>query len=267
MLNLNLNDSSSSQSSANNQSSNNGGVNNSNQQPQQNNIPCDLLGGFNLQNIDLLNDVRSGDKSAQRSTNTSNLDLLNELFHNEPNKQHSQPSKLASAGAGPDLLGEPSGAFGTDDNLLNSNKPNNSNLDPFEDLFGNSTSSSSSSNSNKATNGLKFPLNSTQSPLKPTQTKPTSSTAPSNNIPKSDFINSSSNKQARPDYNRDYFKEPSSSAANGPKLPEDAFGDLLGGFTKNSQNDWNKNGGKSMAQLKREEMVNIKSLCVYILDE
>lgn len=232
LLNLNLNNASSSQS-------------NNNNQPKT--IPCDLLGNFNAQNIDLLNDLVSDDKSSQqRPTNTSNLDLLNELFHKTKLNNQSQNNPTTSSG--PDLLSEPNGAFG------NENKK--SNLDPFDELFGTGSNTSSNSSSNSATNGVKFTLNSTQPPLKPTQTKPTTSNAQSNNIPK--FTNSSTfnQKQTRPDYNRAYFNEPPPSTSNGgPKLAEDAFGDLLGDFTKNTQSDWNKNG-KSMAQLKREEMVS-----------
>lgn len=241
MLNLNLNDKRPSQSGQSNQATAN--------QPQQNqpDIPCDLLGNFNAQNIDLLNDLVSGDKSSQqrRSTNTSNLDLLNELFHSETNPNGGQShSGNPTTSSGPDLLSEPNGARASEN--LRNHQANN--LDPFEELFG-GASSGHSQHQPSTGNGLRFPLNSTQPPL-----KPTTSNAKLNNIPK--FTSSSAfQRPQKPDYNRAYFKEPSPSSNNGPKLAEDAFGDLLGDFTKNTQSDWNKNG-KSMAQLKREEMVS-----------
>ena len=251
LLNLNLNDKRSPQVTPPSQSGNS-------QQPQQNQrtIPCDLLGNFNAQNIDLLNDLMSGDKSSQqrRSTNTSNLDLLNELFHGQTNVNGGQShGGNGTASSGPDLLSEPTGA------RANENPRNNqtNHLDPFEELFGGSAGSSSQQQQQPSTsNGLRFPLNSTQPPLKPTQTKPTTSHAKSNNIPK--FTSSSSGafqRPQKPDYNRAYFNEPPPSNSNGPKLAQDAFGDLLGDFTKNTQGDWSKNG-KPMAQLKREEMVS-----------
>jgi len=240
LLNLNLNGSSQQSPQSTNQS---------NSQPQQANIPCDLLGNFNMKNIDLLNDLMSNDKSSQqRPTNTSNLDLLNELFHNE-NKQNNESANNSLPTAGPDLLTEPNvrpnGAYS------NEAASNASNLDPFDDLFGNQASNSSSQS-----NGIpRFTLSSTQPPLKPTQTKPTTSNA---NIPKQFSTTTNSNafkQQSKPDYNRAFFHEQPSQSNNGPKLPDDAFGDLLSGFSKNPQNDWNKNSGKSMAQLKREEML------------
>ena len=67
--------------------------------------------------------------------------------------------------------------------------------------------------------------------------------------------NSNSNGNNRPDYSRSHFNEinPQPAAAQGvnAKINEDHFEDLLGGF-KRSQND---NSHKSMAQMKKEEMV------------
>lgn len=255
LLNLNLKDKRSPQSNQSSHSSNH----NRPSPPQQNqpNIPCDLLGNFNAQNIDLLNDLMSGDKSSQqrRSTNTSNLDLLNELFHSETNP-NGRNSGNPTASSGPDLLSEPNGARASESVLNNKARANN--LDPFEELFGSGAAAGGNSQPQPSTsNGLRFPLNSTQPPLKPTQTKPTTSNAKSNSTPKFTASASSSafQRPQKPDYNRAYFKEPPPSNSNGPKLAQDAFGDLLGDFTKNAQGDWSKNG-KSMAQLKREEMVS-----------
>lgn len=251
LLNLNLNNPQPSPNS-------NPRPTNQNNDQSQPTIPCDLLGNFNLKNIDLLNDL-SGDKSSphQRSTNTSNLDLLNELFHNQT-KQNNQAQSNPLPTSGPDLLVEPNvrpnGAYANESSSSKSN-----NIDPFDVLFSSPNATSTKSN------GLRFPLSSTQPPLKPTQTKPTTSNAsiPNNKFPTTASSNSSAFKQqSKPDYNRAYFNEQqaqASSANNGSKLSDDAFGDLLRGFSKNPQNDWNKNSGKSMAQLKREEMVGLKT--------
>lgn len=206
-------------------------VKNENIETLPNSIPSDLFAQTTQQHIDLLGEPSLIDNaSSQSNIKSDNLNLLNDIFENPPNqkidnKLNTPLTPTKSNVSAPSLS-------------RNTSTPNLTKLDPLAELGSFLSASHPNATSINAA--------AQKSKSNPTPIHRVSSY--------NTFQNSNSNGNNRPDYNRSHFSEvhqqPAAQGVNA-KINEDHFEDLLGGF-KRSQND---NSHKTMAQMKKEEMV------------
>lgn len=210
-------------------------VNNENIETLPNSIPSDLFTQTTQQHIDLLGEPSLIDNvSSQSNIKSDNLNILNDIFENPPNQK--ADNKLNTP------LTPTKSNVSAPSMSRNTSTPNLTKLDPLAELGSFLSASHPNATSINAA-AQKSKSNPTPAPIHRVSSYNT-------------FQNSNSNGNNRPDYSRTHFNEINqqpAAAAQGvnAKINEDHFEDLLGGF-KRSQND---NSHKSMAQMKKEEMV------------
>lgn len=250
-------------------------------QRQPDNLEEALLSDFGVtssnNSFDLLNDIMSASASnnmspgnggpsigvrSENGAGTSSVDLLEELFAG-PNSTP-KPDLLNQRPQQTDSMSSTIGATNSIPVPRNASTPNLLGFDPFDQLPSMATSFK------QASNDLLKPQKANVSSASGAGFK-TDGAANGPTMPRVSSLNAFGSSTAsssaaihssfKPDYNRSYFTD-SKGGSNGTglssKVPNNAFDDLLKGFTK-SPTDWNasqqSNQPKSMAQLRKEEML------------
>jgi cyclin G-associated kinase len=205
--------------------------------------------------------------AASNDLSSTSVDLLEELFAVPTPSNAPKPDLLNEKPNDGDSCRRTSTSASASASQVhrNASTPNLLGFDPFDQLSGLSAAQSSANATPKHTpNDLLKPQKAQFSAQSTSSAKPEQKANTERAMPRVASLNafSSNGTNFKPDYNRSFFTDNSKVPSNGTgmsgKVPNNAFDDLLKGFTK-GQAEWSaptsSNQPKSMAQLRKEEML------------